>query len=160
MPNTVDSSINRNISSRILSGEIGIGSSNFVAFAQRADSLRRIILTGFNIDIVSSDTQEKFGFAYLLEGQLVSPSTILNPTVNDLSRNAVLFYPFLIPVAVGTQIFRFQDRELNFKFVEGNAYSFVWGFSVGGAGVGDVRADLTMLGVYQSEDNGTKIRLR
>lgn len=161
MPNSVGAVFNRKVRSRIASGEIGIGSSNFVAVALPTDPAYVMAMTGFNISMVSADTQAKALRAYLVENRKAIPSDIVAPSVNDLSLESIEFYPFEVAAAAGGQTFLYTDRRTHpLVFNDSYSYSFYFDFAVGGPGTGDVRLDLTVFGIYESKTKPIQLETR
>lgn len=151
MPNVVSSLLNRNIRASFLAGEIGVGSSNFVAFAKQSDVSRPIRMTGIRVGLSGGDTLAKSLRIYLIENRLITPNDITNPTViPDLANQAILFYPFALPVTPTGTIFQFSDDFTlkNYEYPGGYSYSLIFDFVVGGAGIAGVNLDLCVLGYF------------
>lgn len=151
MPNVVGLELNRNIRATFLPGEIGVGSSNFVAFVKQSDVSRPIKMTGIRAGLSGGDTLAKSLRIYLLQNRLITPNDITNPTVvTDLANQAILFYPFALPVTPTGTIFQFSDNFTirHYEYLGGYSYSLIFDFVVGGAGIAGVNLDLCVLGYY------------
>lgn len=153
MPNAIGRELNRKIRSSFLSGEIGVGSHNFVAFVAPADAERAIALTGIDAALISLDIQAKSLNILILENKLIDQNSLVNHSVNDLRPEAVIFFPIDQPATAGSQVNLFLDRlNFPFRFIKGYSYSVLFYFVIGGAGGGNVTLDLTVRGYYEEQE--------